>query len=426
MKYWFADLTPEQFRDKIVLVDVDGTLVADEEEEVCAAEQKSLHAIKEVARAVYLVSNGNRERTERMAQREGVFVHVSPRYKKPHPRLGDGLPVGDYVIVGDKWLTDGLFAYALQMPFIAVRRLTSPQDALSATCMHFVDDWFVAPLMKLYGLLRVPQWIKNVLVLAPAFFAGTLSAPEIMLPVSAAVLLFSLTASIVYIINDIRDQEVDAKHSVKRLRPIASGHVSEKAGLSVAVVLAGVVVAGLVWMPALIMPLGAYVVINGLYSFWLKHVPVLDVVLVATSHVLRLLVGGIAAGVMLSPWIVLCTFFGALFLVVAKRRGELSRESRRKVFEYYTATVLDGMAGVAVAGALIAYALYAVVGAPFPGAEYSVIFVATALLRMFMRVLRGEAAAEFPEKLIFKDRVVLLSTALWIAYMGFLIYTHVL
>jgi 4-hydroxybenzoate polyprenyltransferase len=292
--------------------------------------------------------------------------------------------------------------------------------------MHHIDDWCVAPLIKLYGLLRVQQWVKNVLVLAPAFFAGTLSAPGTMASVGIAALLFSLTASLVYIINDIRDQEVDVKHPIKRLRPIASGHVSEKEGLAVAVVLAGVVVAGLVWMPALIIPLGAYVVINGLYSFWLKHVPVLDVVLVAASHVLRLLVGGIAAVVLLSPWIVLCTFFGALFLVTAKRRGELSRESRRKVFEYYTAAVLDGMAGVAVAGALIAYALYAVVGAPFAGAEYSVIFVATALLRMFMRVLRGEAAAEFPEKLIFKDRVVLLSTALWIAYMGFLIYTHTL
>jgi 4-hydroxybenzoate polyprenyltransferase len=214
--------------------------------------------------------------------------------------------------------------------------------------------------------------------------------------------------------------------TIKRLRPVAAGHVSKEAALAVAVLLAGVVIAGVMTMPVLVVPLMAYVLINVLYSFWLKHVPVLDVVLVAVSHVLRLLVGGIAAAVALSPWIVLCTFFGALFLVTAKRRGEFSRESRRRVFEYYTASVLDGMAGVAVSGALIAYALYAVIGAPFPAAEYSVVFVATALLRMLMRVLRGEAAAEFPEKLIFKDRVVLLSTVLWIAYMGFLIYTHTL
>ncbi len=271
-------------------------------------------------------------------------------------------------------------------------------------------------------LLRPQQWIKNVLIFAPAFFAGTAMTLGGLMPAVYAFIAVSCVASAVYIVNDAVDCAQDAKHPTKRYRPLPAGIVTLPAALVLAgvVLMAGFGVAGAV--PTIIPFLVGYVVLNSAYSAWLKHVAVIDIALVAFFYVLRIVIGGVAAAVPLSPWIILATFFLALFLVTGKRRAENLHVDKRAVLEGYAPAFLDGLLLGAAVLSLASYGLWAVLVQQHTFAVYSVMPVTVVVLRVLNTLYRSPEQGEVPESMVFKDRWVLGFVAVWVLLMDFLFY----
>jgi len=214
--------------------------------------------------------------------------------------------------------------------------------------------------------LRPVQWVKNFFVLAPLVFAGQLEERIALARGLAMFAAFCLASSAVYLVNDIRDREADRRHPLKRHRPIASGALPAPVATAAAVVL-------LAAAAVLVYPLGAaastvlglYAALNFLYSAGLKHVVILDVMIVALGFVLRVLAGGFAVRVAVSSWLLLCTIFLALFLAFSKRRHELvllseNASGQRRVLDDYSPAFLDQMINVVTAASVVSYALYAV------------------------------------------------------------------
>ena len=220
--------------------------------------------------------------------------------------------------------------------------------------------------------LRPQQWSKNVFVLAALVFAlgdktSVLSAAATARSV-AAFFAFSLVASSIYLLNDIFDVERDRKHPEKKKRPIAAGEIAIPSayGLALICLLTGL---GLGFFLAggvsTVLVLGGYTVMNLAYSSWLKHVVLVDAFCIATGFQLRLVTGGLAAGVEISHWAFLCTLFLALFLALSKRRAEMVRVGEgsaetRSSLSAYSAPFLDQIVAVLAACTIIAYTMYTV------------------------------------------------------------------
>lgn len=212
---------------------------------------------------------------------------------------------------------------------------------------------------------RPSQWAKNVFVLAPLFLAQKLGESQALNAAALAFIAFCMASSAVYLINDIRDREQDRRHPFKRHRPVASGKLSVGVAAGAAVVLIGATVAigsqlGLLFLSIVL----GYLGLNLLYTFWLKRVVILDVMIIAIGFVLRVAGGAAAIRVEISAWLFLCTIFVALFLAFSKRRHELiqladSPEAQRQVLNDYSAPFLDQMINVVTASTVISYALYA-------------------------------------------------------------------
>ncbi len=263
------------------------------------------------------------------------------------------------------------------------------------------------------ALIRPKQWVKNLLVFAPAFFAGALLDAAIFNTSLLAFVAFSLAASAVYVVNDIIDREQDRAHPRKKERPIASGRVSIREAYVLTVALLIPVAAILAYAPPLIPVIAGYMLLNALYSAWLKHVAVIDILLVSAFYLLRLAAGSAVTLIPLSPWIILCAFFFALFVIVGKRRAELRHESRRRVLEEYSKEALDYMLAASAGLAIVSYSLYTVIGREGPYLIWSTLFVVAAIFEAMNRMYRVPDEAEAPEKLLLKDPVMLVSFFLW-------------
>lgn len=221
----------------------------------------------------------------------------------------------------------------------------------------------VVPLLR---SLRPAQWAKNAFVLAPLVFARRLTDPEALAAALLAFAAFCCAASAVYLVNDIRDREADRRHPLKKHRPLAAGTLGVPLAAATAAVLAALALAAALRLgPAFGGLLGAYLVLNALYSWRLKHLVILDVMAIALGFLLRVLAGGAAIEVQVSSWLLLCTMFLSLFLAFSKRRHELilmagEAADQRRVLSHYSPAFLDQMINVVTASSVIAYALYAV------------------------------------------------------------------
>ncbi len=276
---------------------------------------------------------------------------------------------------------------------------------------------------------RPRQWAKNVLVLAAPVAAGVAFQPSAVLPEGLAVVAFTLASSGVYLVNDTIDLEDNRAHPTKRFRPVASGELSERAAVAAAAVFltAGLVVAALVgWQ--LLGVVALYEVAMVLYSLGLKHIPVIELLVVAFGFLLRALAGGVATNVALSSWFLTVVGFGALFVVAGKRFSEMSMVADapaaiRPVLARYTPSYLR-FAWTLSAGAMVmTYALWAssLQGAAPGGASLvSAVPVVAAVLRYAMRVDAGEAGE--PEEVILRDRVLLALVAAWAAWFLYSVY----
>ena len=214
--------------------------------------------------------------------------------------------------------------------------------------------------------LRPVQWVKNVFVLAPVVFAQRLTDADALARAGVVFVVFCAAASAVYLWNDLRDREEDRKHPLKRHRPIASGAVSVPVAVAGAVTFAASALGLAAYLGGSVVVLVAvYLVVNLLYAGGLKHVVVLDVMAVASGYVIRVEAGAQAVPVDVSRWLVLCTIFLALFLVLSKRRHELlllqnKAGAHRAVLSHYSPEFLDQMMNVVTPSTVVAYALYAV------------------------------------------------------------------
>ncbi|MBI5724075.1 MAG: UbiA prenyltransferase family protein [Planctomycetes bacterium] len=232
-------------------------------------------------------------------------------------------------------------------------------------------------IMPVLGTLRASHWIKNVFVAAPLLFSGRFREAAAWLECLAAVGVFCLLASAMYIINDILDRQSDRQHPAKSLRPIASGAIPASAAIILAVIL---LAAGLGGSALFCLPqfnpakplLGAglfvwaccYVLLMLAYSLAVKHLAVLDVIVVALGFVLRAMAGAAAIAVLPSPWLIVCTFCLCLFLALLKRRGELLDVPEdlaprvRKALAGYSRPGLDLMIAAVLALSLATYCIY--------------------------------------------------------------------
>jgi 4-hydroxybenzoate polyprenyltransferase len=227
--------------------------------------------------------------------------------------------------------------------------------------------------------MRPTHWVKNSFVVAAILFSGRFDEPVAWAQTLAAFLSFCLLSSAVYLLNDVCDRHRDRHHPLKRRRAVASGRLSPAAALSAS---AGLVVLGMALAVAveayrrggdgtlggwgLVAWAGGYLVLNVLYSLWLKHRAMLDVILVALGFVLRAMAGAAAIDAPISPWLVLCTFTLCLFIALTKRRAEIlaldegRRSEARRALTGYDAADVEQMLTVSIAMALITYAIYCV------------------------------------------------------------------
>ena len=274
--------------------------------------------------------------------------------------------------------------------------------------------------------LRPRQWVKNVLVLAAPLAAGQVFDPDVLGPTAVAFLLFCLSASGVYLVNDSIDIEEDRRHPKKRFRPIAAGLVPRPLAIGLAVVLFAVALTAAVLLtrPALAGVLGSYVVIQLAYCLFLKNQPVIDLAVVASGFLLRGIAGGVAAGLFLSQWFLLVAAFGSLFMVAGKRYSELlvvgDEAATRKTLREYSASYLRFVWSLSAGVACTAYSLWAFEMAKtqdnVPWATISIAPFVLAILRYARDVDKGAAGA--PEEIVMHDRVLLVLGALWVLTVG--------
>lgn len=292
-------------------------------------------------------------------------------------------------------------------------------------------------MTKYLKLLRVEQWVKNAFVFLPLFFSGNFFQADLLLQSIYAFVVFSLTASCIYIVNDYSDIEADKKHPEKKHRPLASGAISKPMALSIlASLIVGIV--GLMWFGQQyfginIWKFGAiilfYFVMNLGYTFHLKHVAIIDVCIVSLGFVLRVLAGGYATGIPISQWAILLTFVLALVLALGKRRGELINAQisgkTRKALDGYNVQFADIALSISVTLAIICYLMFTVtpeVQSKF-GMKifYTVLFVVFAFLRYLQQTLVYNKT-ESPTKIVYKDRYIQITILLWVMSFLFLIY----
>jgi 4-hydroxybenzoate polyprenyltransferase len=277
----------------------------------------------------------------------------------------------------------------------------------------------------LIRLLRPHQWLKNGFVFVGLLFGHAWLEPQKVAAAGVAFLAFSLTASTVYVLNDLVDREEDRLHPEKRYRPLAAGLVEVRTALAAAAVCLAVgMTLGLAGGGTLATILSGYLLLNLAYSYGLKHVVVLDVFIIAAGFMLRLLAGTVGVGIAPSHWLLLCGLMLTLFLGFAKRRAELSallQESvrHRRVLEHYTPAMLDQFTTLTATATIIAYGLYTVSPETVAlhgttGLMASVPFVLYGLLRYLFLLHRRDGGGD-PARELLTDR------HLQIAFLGWLV-----
>ncbi|MET0578439.1 MAG: decaprenyl-phosphate phosphoribosyltransferase [Ilumatobacteraceae bacterium] len=279
---------------------------------------------------------------------------------------------------------------------------------------------------------RPRQWLKNVLVFAAPGAAGVLSDWTDLGRTVLAFVAFCLAASGIYLWNDALDVDADRIHPTKRFRPVAAGIVPVATAKIVGTILA--VLAPVValftgrWQAAAVVLV--YVAVTLLYSSWLKHVAVIDIVTVAAGFVLRAAAGAAAVDVPMSNWFVLVTVFGSLFIVSGKRYAELRELGEdaaavRATLADYTVDYLRIVVIVSCGAALVSYCQYAFerseeTSADWPFYELSIVPMLTALLRYALVIEQGRGAA--PEDVFARDRVLQLLGVAWVVVFGLAVY----
>lgn len=275
-------------------------------------------------------------------------------------------------------------------------------------------------------LLRPKHYLKNVLVLLPLFFSGRFFERALLGAAVAGFAAFCLLSSFIYIINDVRDVESDRRHPTKCRRPIASGAVSVHAALTLAAALAAAVTAigVLARFPAGGWGcMAVYLLVNLGYSFGLKNVPILDIALLVSGFLLRVLFGAAVTGIGISSWLYLTVVSVSFYLALGKRRGELRRQSdtSRKVLRYYNNAFLDKNMNICLTLAIVFYSLWS---ADAMNAGTHLIWTVPLVICLCLKyslTVEGDSDGD-PVEVIFQDKVLLVLIAVFAAVTAALLY----
>jgi len=279
--------------------------------------------------------------------------------------------------------------------------------------------------------VRPRQWVKNLFVFAAVIFSQRLFTPALWSAIEAF-LIFCALSGAMYLFNDVADRDKDRLHPRKRERPVAAGALSPRAAVVAGVLLlVAALVAAARLSPALLAVGAGYVVLLTAYSVRLKHIVIVDVIVVACGFVLRAVAGAVAVDVEISGWLLICTVQIALFLALGKRRheyltleGEAARH--RPILAEYSAGLLDQMIAVVTASTVTAYALYTM--SPETVAKFhthwlpvTLPFVLYGIFRYLYLLYRKELGGN-PSEVVLNDRALLINAVCWIAAVLVILY----
>ena len=312
-------------------------------------------------------------------------------------------------------------------------RSTSSPVAASGTVTHAVPGRSRA--LYLLRSLRPAQWSKNLLVFAGLLFGRRLFDAAAVLDAVSAFAIFCVLSGVVYLINDMADRDSDRLHPLKAQRPIASGALPVAVAAGVALALgAGGLAAAYAIGPAFAGVAAAYLALQIMYSFVLKHVVIIDVLTIAVGFVLRAVGGAVAVHVEISHWLLVCTILLALFIALAKRRHEIvlladGAVNHRPILGDYSPYLLDQMIGVVTASTLISYVFYTI--SPETQAKFGTAWLGLTIpfplygIFRYLYLVHQRDGGGSPADLLLTDRPLLACVALWALTVALIIYPPV-
>lgn len=287
--------------------------------------------------------------------------------------------------------------------------------------------------LALLRTMRPKQWTKNVVVFAPLVFDEKLFEPALLARTALAFALFCLISSTVYIINDLADIEQDRLHPRKRTRPLASGALAPGSALLAAGVFIAVSIPLALWLDGgFSLILFGYLLLNIAYSFYLKHLVIIDVLVIAAGFVLRVAGGVAVVGVeRFSPWLYLVVTLGALFLGFGKRRHELlllenGADAHRAILAEYTVPFLDQLIGLVTSTMVVAYSLYTFSAPNLPANHAMMLTIPFVLYGLFryLYLIHVKKEGGAPDELLLSDKPLLATGILWALAVIIVIYSY--
>lgn len=284
-----------------------------------------------------------------------------------------------------------------------------------------ISDAKVSPNNVVYSMIkqmRPKQWTKNLLVFAALIFSPEMYSINLFIDVFLGFILFSLVSSSVYIVNDFMDIEADRLHPTKKNRPMASGALNPQytLGFGAFLITACLTMAFFMNISFAIL-LTVYFILNVAYSKILKHIVIIDVMVVAAGFVLRAIGGSIIILVNFTPWFLVCTMLLSLFLAISKRRHEfiLAQEKdsmHRKVLKFYNKELLDQMISIVTTATFISYALFTFTSGRTVYLMWTIPFVIYGIFR-YLYLIFFEGKGGSPDKLLYEDKPILVTVVLY-------------
>lgn len=287
--------------------------------------------------------------------------------------------------------------------------------------------------MDYLGLIRIKQWLKNLFVFLPIFFAGKILDLHLLLNSIVAFFSFSFIASSIYIINDYIDIEKDRMHPEKKNRPLAAGKIRINHAIIVFLflVLASYFMGYLIHSWGVILIISVYFVMNLAYSFKLKQIAIIDVVIIALGFLLRIYMGGFATNLPITVWAILVTFFLALVMALGKRRGELINVQltgeTRKALDGYNLQFIDIAITMVSTCFVVCYIMYTLDPVIKMNFHYYIIYTSLFAVIGILRYLQLTFVynkTESPTKVLYKDLFLQIDLAIWVVMIFILKYLN--
>ena len=286
-------------------------------------------------------------------------------------------------------------------------------------------------MKKIINLLRPTHYVKNIFIFLPLFFSGQITLMEKNVSAIIAFVAFSLSASAIYIFNDLRDIKHDKMHPVKKLRPLASGLVSKKLAFFLMIILLCISLSLMITVSikSLII-LIIYILLNLAYSMGLKRIPIIDITIISIGFVLRLFVGSFAYNVDLNTWILIMTFLLALFIALGKRRDDVlilkkTKKKMRKSIDGYNLKLIDSSMLVLAATTVVTYIQFSISSESIikfnENLYLTTIFIIFGIMRYLQLVFVHNTSGD-PVEIILNDNITKINLLIWLSSFIWIIY----